>query len=284
MIKSVAYFPDQCALNSIPVMSNMLQSLSTRGIQSKPNDWNCDAAVIWSVLWHGRMKANQSVYQHYRVRNKPVIIVEIGTLLRGITWKISVNHINALGYYGHKDNIDYNRPKFLRLQLGKISKRRPEILIAAQHSKSLLLQGIDQTQWINQTVIKLRQHTDRSIIVRPHPRSSVCFGLLVPNIVVQVPTKILPSYDHYDLDVAYHAVVNFNSGPGTLAAIAGTRPMVDETSLAFPVGIDPTQIENDYVHDRYQWFVEICHTEYTLDEIANGVWLDRLATELKGHM
>lgn len=282
MIKSVAYFPDQCAQNSTPVITRLLQSLAHRGVHFKPNDWHCDAAVIWSVLWNGRMASNQAVYQHYRALNKPVIIVEVGTLLRGITWKISVNHINALGYFGHHSNVNHDRPKQLGLKLGKMANTRPEILIAAQHSRSLLLQGIDQVQWINQIVDQLSYHTDRSIVVRPHPRSRLVTSGLKSKVIVQMPNKIPQSYDHFDLDLCYHAVVNYNSGPGTLAAVAGTRPIVNTTSLAAAVGIDVTQIESPYAHDRYQWFVEICHTEYTLDEIAQGVWINRLATELKG--
>jgi hypothetical protein len=75
-------------------------------------------------------------------------------------------------------------------------------------------------------------------------------------------------------------VVNHNSGPGIQAALAGARPLVSKSSLAHPVAIDLAQIEKPYVVDRQRWLVEICHTEYTLDEIRKGTWLKRLATWL----
>jgi len=62
--------------------------------------------------------------------------------------------------------------------------------------------------------------------------------------------------------------------------LAGTRPIVDSTSLAHPVGIKITDLEQSYMIDRDQWLVEICHTEYTLNEITTGLWLSRLQSHL----
>jgi hypothetical protein len=75
-------------------------------------------------------------------------------------------------------------------------------------------------------------------------------------------------------------VVNFNSGPGVQAALAGVRPLVDATSLAAPVGIDFAEIERPYQKDRESWLVQICHTEYTVEELAQGIWLNRIAPAL----
>ncbi len=51
MINNIAYFPSQCAQNSRPVMSAVLDYLQARGIQTQENSMESDAAVIWSVLW-----------------------------------------------------------------------------------------------------------------------------------------------------------------------------------------------------------------------------------------
>ena len=45
MIKSVAYFPLQCAKNSVPVMSAMLDSLRRAGISVQENSWDADAVI-----------------------------------------------------------------------------------------------------------------------------------------------------------------------------------------------------------------------------------------------
>ena len=71
-------------------------------------------------------------------------------------------------------------------------------------------------------------------------------------------------------------MINCNSSPGILAAINGVRPLVDHTSLAWPVHCGFSDIENTYDKDRQQWLIEISHTEYTLDELSQGTWAQRL--------
>ena len=135
----VAYFPNQCAQNSVPVMQAMLNSLRRAGHIIEPNSQDADAAIIWSVLWSGRMAPNKQVYENYKAQNKPVIIVDVGALYRGETWKVALNHINQLGYYGHTENLDMDRPRKLGISLAVNLSRNPAILIAAQHKFSLQL-------------------------------------------------------------------------------------------------------------------------------------------------
>jgi hypothetical protein len=78
-----------------------------------------------------------------------------------------------------------------------------------------------------------------------------------------------------------HAVVNYNSGPGIQAAIAGVRPVVDASSLAYPVAVGYADLEQPYVVDRDLWLIQLCHTEYTVDEIKKGSWLSRIAPSLQ---
>lgn len=280
MIGSVAYFPSQCAQNSHPVMLAAKQSLSARGIQLLENSMDADCALIWSVLWSGRMINNRRVYEHYRSHNRPVIIIDVGTLIRGITWKISINNINALGYYGHEQDLDFDRPKKLGLELGTSLKTNPAILIASQHRSSLQTADIDLETWISIMYSELRKHTDRPVLLRPHPRCALATNLLPKQIQVVQPTKIANSYDSYDFVTDYHAIVNYNSGPGILAALAGTPPIVHASSLAGPVSISIDEIEKPYEIDRSRWFVSITHTEYTIAEIQQGLWLKRLGSHL----
>jgi hypothetical protein len=280
VIKSVAYFPLQCAKNSVPVMSAMLDSLRQAGINTQENSWDADAVIIWSVLWSGRMATNQAVWSHYKAAGKPVIIIDVGALYRGETWKVALNSITANGYYGHKENLDWDRPKKLGISLAINVTRNPRIVIAAQHARSLQVVGLVSMEgWVIQQVERLRTVTDRPIVVRPHPRSPLNWAGLVhlpPDVVIEQPQKIVNTYDSYNLAFDCHAIVNHNSGPGIQAALAGTRPIVDVSSLAHPVSIDLHDIEQPYTVDRDQWLVEICHAEYTVEEIKKGLWLHRL--------
>jgi len=283
VIINCAYYPEQCAKNSPAVLQSFLHSLRVAGVTPVENSMECDAVVIWSVLWNGRMQANKAVYEHYRSQGKPVIVIDVGALKREITWKISINNINSDGYYGHKQNLNWDRPAQLDLQLHDMSYKREDILLAMQHKKSLQWTGMPEpVEWVKDTVNKIRQYTDRHIVIRPHPRSPAFvpqhrFGMLdLNNCSLEQPMRIDDTYDQYDIDYEYHAVINHCSGPGIKAAIDGASVLVDRTSLAYPVGTRLEYIENPPLQDREQWFVEICHTEYTLEEIEQGLWLKRL--------
>ena len=282
MAKTLSWFENQCALNSPEVMQAFLQGAKRAGYDVIPNSFETDTVVIWSALWHGRMKPNEEVYQRFREQNKPVIFIEVGALNRGVTWKVSVNHVTAQGFYGHHDNLDPDRPRRFGVRLSYPKSSRPEILICSQHRASLQVQDQwpNQENWINDRIRKLRQYTDRPIVVRPHPRSQINLHLLEQNTQVQIPKKLINTYDSFDFDVNYHAVVNHNSGPGIQAALAGVRPIVDSSSLAFPVSYAMAAIEQPYDIDREQWLIQISHTEYSTHELAQAIWYARLEPNL----
>jgi hypothetical protein len=277
---NVAYFPNQCAQNSTPVMTAVLTSLLRAGHVCVENSLDADAAVIWSVLWSGRMAANQAVWNHYRQAGRPVIVIDIGALYRGETWKIALNNVTADGYYGHLERLDPDRPRRLGISLAINLSNNPKIVVAAQHACSLQVVNLASTEaWITDQVQQLQQITDRPIVIRPHPRSRLRVDRmqdLPKHVIIEHPQKLLNTYDSYNLAFDCHAIINYNSGPGIQAALAGTRPIVDRTSLAHPVGINIRNIELPYTVDRDQWLVEICHTEYTLKEIEQGQWITRL--------
>jgi hypothetical protein len=222
------------------------------------------------------MAPNQQIYEKYRAQNKSVVIIDAGALDRGVTWKIALNHVNQLGYYGHTENLDLDRPARLGVKLSRNSSTNPAILIAAQHRRSLQLADQNPEQWILQQVEAIRKVSDRPIVVRPHPRSSINLDNLGNTVQVQQPQKLANTYDSFDINFNYHAVVNYCSGPGIQAAIAGTRPVVAACSLASPVSVAIEHIEQPYLVDREQWLIEICHTEYTVEEIKQGLWIHRL--------
>lgn len=274
MIRNIAYYPLHRALNAEAPMTAMLSALTRAGITPQANSMDSDAVLIWSVLWSGRMAANQAVYRHYRSLGRPVIVADIGALQRGMTWKVAVNNINARGYYGHLDQLDWDRPKKLGISLKTPAKTKPHIVIAAQHSKSEQTAGVDLNQWVRDQIQCLKNVTDRPIHVRPHPRCRLDVAGL--GTTIEQPTKIPGTYDSFDLALDCHAIVNYNSGPGIQAAIAGVRPVVDMTSLAYPVGVGFADLEQPYSNDRDLWLTQISHTEYTLEELEQGLWLNRI--------
>lgn len=275
----IAYFPKQTARNAAPVLQSLLDSCRASGISTVQDDLDADAVILWSVLWTGRMASNKRIYDHYNQAHKPIIVIDIGSLQRGHTWKIALNNINGEGWFGDDIGLDPDRPA--KLKLRRQSPGGHDILIATQHRSSLQARMIESMEeWVMDKIRAVRSCSDRKIVVRPHPRDRLNLPTLPVHVRVEQPKKISGTYDSFDWHDDYHAIINHNSGPGVLAAIAGVRPVVDTSSLAWPVSIRMQDIERSYDVDRESWLIRIAHTEYTLDEIAQGRWLKRLGPRL----
>jgi hypothetical protein len=262
------------ALNSGPVFDAVERGLRANGHEIV--DQNEDIPIIWSVLWHGRMAGNQQIYQYCKMHNKPIMIVEVGNLKRGVTWRLSLNNINGQGSFNNANELDPARVKQFGIELQEPRlNRRQEILIACQHDKSLQWEGMpSMADWVEDVVTKLRKYTARPILVRPHPRSPFAFNSA--SVTMQQPTKIAGTYDGFDIGYDYYCVINHNSGPTIWSAINGTPVICDSSSLAFPVSDSIENICNLSLPDRTDWLLKLCHTEWTIDEISKGIPQQRL--------
>ncbi len=262
------------AQNSVPIFDAFAQGVKALGHEVVQD--HEDVAVIWSVLWSGRMAHNRQIYEEAIRTKKPILIIEVGNLKRNVTWRISLNHINSLGIFGNNENLDDSRPGKLGLKLyPNQEKRRGEILIAGQHQESLQWQGMpNMKQWCENMIGEIKKRTGRRIIVRPHPRSS--FPLKISNVIFERPQRLLGTYDDFDIFYNYHCVVNHNSGPAVQAAIQGVPVICDQSSLAGELSSTLDQIENPILPDREEWFLKLCHTEWTVNEISQGIPLQRL--------
>lgn len=267
------------ALNSVPVFDAFARGIQNTGHTITESDDGIP--VIWSVLWAGRMQRNQLIYDQCRQKNKPIVIIEVGNLKRGVTWRISLDHINNLGEFANNTDIDLSRPNKLGLVLSpELQQRKSEILIACQHERSLQWQGQpSMSKWAENIVRNLRKYTDRQIIVRPHPRSP--FVLTGVDAKIEIPKPIPHTYDDFNIDYGYHCVINHNSGPAVQAAIRGIPVICDASSLAYPVSSLIENIEHISLPERSEWFLKLCHTEWTVDEISQGIPISRLEKSIK---
>lgn len=258
------------ALNSKPVFDAFERGLQSLGHEIVTSGE--DVVVIWSVLWHGRMSANQKIYHS----GKPVIIIEVGNLIRGTTWRISLDNINRLGKFANDFDLDPTRPEKLGVFLKNPQlARSPDILIATQHQHSQQWAGMpNMSQWVEIAVDSIRKYTDRKIVVRPHPRSPIL--VKIPGVTIEQPKKVLGSYDDFDINYNYHCVINHNSGPAVQAAINGVPVICDTSSLASEISGKIEEIEKITLPPRDDWFLKLCHTEWTVEEIAQGIPLRRL--------
>ena len=268
------------ALNSGPVFEAFCNGCKKHRIRVTEHNMSADVAVIWSQLWTGRMAPNRAVWDEFSASGRPVIVLEVGQLNRGVTWKMGINGVNARGWFG--EGIEPGRAKKLAVRL-QPWHQGDHILIAMQRSDSEQWAGLPPAQqWLDQTIARIREHTDRAIVVRPHPRQK-----LQPKMGVkfQMPLSLRGTYDEFDFRSSLNkawAVVNENSGPGSQAILDGVPAFVGAYSMAAPVAnLDYSLIEKPHMPDRSVWLDELCHTEWTLGEIATGGPIGRLLGRLQ---
>jgi len=267
------------ALNSVPVFEAFREGCRRNRIRATEHDMSADVAVIWSQLWTGRMSPNREVWQEFTSSGRPVIVMEVGQLMRGVTWKMGIGGVNARAQWGEGPQQD--RAKMLNIQ-PQPWRQGDHILIAMQRSDSEQWAGLPPAeQWLKQTIDRIREHTDRPIVVRPHPRQRV---VPISGVTIQQPKSLRGTYDEFDfrgsLGRAW-AVVNENSGPGSQAIIDGVPAFVGADSMAAPVAnTDFAHIEKPLMPERTEWLEQLCHTEWTVGEIRSGLPLGRLLKSL----
>ena len=274
-------FNNFAAANGRPVFDAFCRGLTRLGHTWQAHDHTADVAVIWSVLWAGRMRPNRDIWTAFQNSGRPVVVLEVGMLQRGRTWKVGINGVGATAIW--PPLTDPSRPGRLNIDLRPWKQSGPDIVIAVQRTDSEQWQGqppIDQ--WLTDVTSQLKAHSDRPIRIRAHPRQRT---ITPAGCLLETPHKLLGTYDDFDFEHSLRrawCVVNWNSGPGCQSVLQGVPAFVGPTSLAVPVAsLDWTQIESPHRPDREQWLLEISHTEWTCDEIASGLPISGLLGRLE---
>jgi hypothetical protein len=228
------------------------------------------------------MFGNKAIWDSAQAQRKPVIVLEVGGIQRGITWKVGLNGINKGAFFSVGN--DAARANSLGLVLKPWRSQGDHILICGQHDRSLQWQHMPNlSQWFTETIKEIRKYSDRKIVIRPHPRCPITpIENQFKNVIKQMPIKKAGTYDDYDIrfDNA-HAVVSWTSNPGIRAVINGYPVFTGSTSLAHPVANDNlADINTPQMPDRQQWLNDYAHTEWTIQEISNGLPLKHLTEHL----
>ena len=276
----VSLWTDYGALNSKPVFDAFANGcFHYPGIDVVYNDPSADVNVIWSVLFNGRMARNKEVWE----QNKPTIVLEVGGIKRGTTWKVGLNGINRDAYFGPKGN-DNTRAKNLGLKLQPWRTSGEHILICGQHDKSLQWKNMgSMANWMLKTIDTIKLHTNLPIIFRPHPRCPLPeIEREWTNVRREEPEKIPNTYDDFDMSFkGAWATVSWSSNPGIHSIIAGIPAFTGPSSLAYDVANkDLKDIHTPTLPDRQQWLNDYAHTEYTIEEISQGIPHKHLTSKL----
>ena len=271
------------ALNSGPVFDAFHAGANALG-HSVSIDGDSGIDVIWSVLFNGRMAGNRAIWERNVQQSKPTIVLEVGGIKRGKTWKVAINGINRDAYFGPINNTS-ERANKLELELKSWRHDGEYILICGQHEQSLQWKNMPRmSTWVMETIDTIQKHTDRPIIFRPHPRCRLPhIETEFNNVKRQDPQYVNGTYDDFDMNFKnIYATVNWSSNPAIHSVIEGIPAFTGPSSLAYDVAMqDFSQIDNPLYCDRRQWLNDYAYTEWTVEEISQGLPLKLLTSKLK---
>ena len=167
-----------------------------------------------------------------------------------------------------KNNLQHGeivaRPDDRLRQLGiKMMPRRTgrQIIVAAPDEKPCKFYGIDQQQWIADTVAEIKKYTDRPVVVRQ--RAAKREDRVHSDPLEKVLMK----------DV--HALVTFNSVAATEAVVLGVPAFtLAPCNAAAPVANQSlSQIETPYWPDddkRHAWACHLAYGQFHVRELKDG--------------
>jgi hypothetical protein len=283
----IALFPEYGSLNSQPVFEALIRHLQSKNEKIMVNKYDntCDVAVIWSVLWQGRMEKNKKVWDDFRSQGKPVVVLEVGGLRRNHTWKMAINGINRDADFANQIYDDKRWPLF-KLELKPWQQTGNVIVICGQHHNSEQWKGLPKlNSWVEQQIKIIRKYCDKPIVIRPHPRNSFNFDeKKYPHVRVNLPRRDHSTYDDTDFKKILRstwAVVNHSSNPAIEAVINGIPVFVSESSLCHDVGnTNVADILHPAMPARQNWANRMSYCEWTTEEIGQGLPWKRIRERL----
>ena len=151
------------------------------------------------------------------------------------------------------------------------------IVIMLQRNGGWSMEGQDVQQWALQTIKKIRQYSDRTIIIRPHPGDKHASQYLMPHktILKNIPNiKISPQGRplEEDLHKAW-AVVNHNSSAIVGPIIQGYHAFVTDPITSQCADVAHTSfewLENPNDFDRQSWLERISMFHWKFSELEDG--------------
>jgi len=180
------------------------------------------------------------------------------------------------GIYCNEDARDENWSNIRRdynMDLAPWRTKGNHILICLQRPMGWSMRGMNLLQWLDATVAKIRQHTDRPLRLRWHPGDWKNFPA---NLDLSKYNAVLsPKEKHITEDLKNcWAVVCHNSTPSAVAAIEGIPCFITDDPGFCQAGdvanTDFSLIENPILHDREQWIRKLSQCHWSFADLRNG--------------
>jgi hypothetical protein len=150
------------------------------------------------------------------------------------------------------------------------------ILLCLQRDGGWSMDGMRVVDWAISTISELRKHTDRPIVIRPHPgdkRAAAYMNDFSKNNLLQ---NVIVNNSHNPLirDLKYcWATVAHNSSPTVGAALEGVPIFVTDPARSQCRDIantDLSQIETPIMPDRLPWLQRISQFHWSHADLVSG--------------
>ena len=156
-----------------------------------------------------------------------------------------------------------------------------DVLVCMQKVGDASLRGLNIFDWTLETVKRVREHSDRSIVVRPHPlyRKKVIHQNLRDTLEqiknVHWQESDLKKENFIPIEKQLQNVwctVTYTSGTGVDAVLNGTPNIAcDSGSMVYDVSSNKVdEIENPFRGPKDDWSNKIAHCQWSLDEFESG--------------
>ncbi len=147
------------------------------------------------------------------------------------------------------------------------------ILICLQRNGGWSMRGLSVLDWLNETIIKIRQYSrNRPIVVRSHPGDKKIKRFLTinhKNVMLSTNERLVD-----DLRGAWATVV-YNSSPSVASLIEGvpaflTDPYPQHSQSYEVANCDLSKLENPDLLDRQSWIEKLSMCHWNFDELKSG--------------
>lgn len=243
-----------------------------------------DVAVI---LWSPKIVPNApetnfrcEVFEYYRQRNKPVVIIE-QPIIRHQKYKkfagfyqyrVGLNDVTRLGNFANK-NKPGDRWNNLVLSLQDWRKAGTDYVVCGQYPFDYSLGGIDLNLWAENAISVLQKNTTCPVKFKPHPLQ-IKMNLPLPNVDVEILNEI-------NWDVT-RATVTYSSGMSIDSLMHGV-PCITTSERNFAWDYSSHDLKNPHqlnYCNRQQLFHDLSYAQWSINEFEQGLCWKNLRTEV----
>lgn len=182
------------------------------------------------------------------------------------------------GQYFFTSDLDYSKWDVYRkshnVKLKPYRKNGNHILLLCQRSNGWNLFGNNQDKWVDETIYKIRQFSDRPIRIRLHPNDSTrhLYAELLgkrygKDVKISLEASILDDFKKCWCTVGY------NSTPNVVSHIEGIPNIITDPYNSWAKDVSDTLIQNiedPTIKDRTEWLHKIANIHWSNDEIKSG--------------